>query len=521
MKRLLFSLINFVVLQAILATSILIPAGQTHAAAGQFTASWYDYAVSDVTKVSVPQDQWTLVSQFAAGGNNASDLLMLQGERWMSFNQEAAGALGLAAEQVSSLLERASGNAPWVVARYVPERAQLRITAYRVIRTAEGMQQVWQADYTPHHGEHLKAHRYFLTASEQLNTLRAGYNPFQAFRGANTDPVFYNVGMGAAQVAFGYAIAKFRGMFGLWIETSGRLEQSQTKSGSILKKKITTTTVGYATPRFYAAVPLEMSTKRNVNVQAQFGAICVTGASACDSEAHVAISGFALEELSGGNIPNIEDEVYRNVESKSSWTGVFFMIVTAVITWGIGTMVTGAAGWTSAGAAASSGGGLATTAAGMGGLQIGAYAGLGYAGVNTLVQGGPLTNVQSGWLNDMGWKAGDIGAGTSSGATCSNKHCDGLYNATVTRQVTADTLSSFTATQQVMRGDCAASRTQGECDTAKQASGFMPRADKYSEPNTVKLMRDRRTLCVANGLIGAELRKCMAPKADASQALGQ
>lgn len=61
----------------------------------------------------------------------------------------------------------------------------------------------------------------------------------------------------------------------------------------------------------------------------------------CTHADQLAFAGFVLEELSGSNIPNIEEEIYRNVESKSSWTGIAFMLVTAALTWGTGAMIAG------------------------------------------------------------------------------------------------------------------------------------------------------------------------------------
>lgn len=502
-------------------TSLLAPAQLTLAATtgtadGQFSTPWRDIQATETATVSVPADNWQLVGSMASTGSTGDDLAMLSGERWIVANQQSAGALGLSSSQVSSLLERFPSNGTLVVARFQPDAAQLRISALKVIKKPEGTTEVYVSDFTPHHGEYFKAARLFLTPSERADVYRVGYNPFQSFRGANTDPTFYNVSSGAAQVAMGWALAYHRGIFGLFIESTTRLEQAQTKSGGLLKKKITTTTRGYAKPKFYIAVPLEMSTARNTITPANFGVICATGASSCDHQDHVAMSGIALEQYTGGNMPEIEEQVYLDVETKSSWTGLFFALVTALVTWGIGGMITGQFGWAASGSAATgatSATGLTASTVGMGAGQIGLYAGIGYAGVNSLVNGGPLTSAQGNWLGDMGWNPSNISNGVVSPQTCNGeRHCTNLSNNTLAHQITPPSLSdnNLQGTRRLVSGDCGTGSTVASCTSAGQNPGFMPRPDSYVESNGVRLMKDRVEACQNQGLAGSALRRCIA-----------
>jgi hypothetical protein len=507
---------------ALLFQSLFIPVHATTVTAGQFNVSWKTIQATSTSTVSVPTDDWQLIGQANNGALGTFQLSMIEGDRWVSANQEAAGALGLDSTQTTELIERAASNSPLIVTRFAPDSAQARVSVYKTIRTPNGTVGIYEADFTPHHGEYLKAARMFLTNSEKAIASKVGYNPFQVFRGANDDPTFYNLSFGAAQVATGWAMAYHRSATAVFIETTSRINQTQTKSGGLLKKKITTTTTGYAKARVYVATPLEASPHRNNVSPATFGAICATGAATCDDEAHVAMSGIVLDHFKGGNIPDVEDQVYQHVKVKSSFTGLFFALFTAFAAWGIGTMMSGSAGWGAGGAGA---GGAGTTAAGgtalsggagLGGAQIGLYAGVGYAAINTLVNGGPLTSAQSGWLGNMGWSPADITNGVITPDNCQNsEHCTGTRTNILNRHVQPDlgaNSNHLSTTSQTLFGTCAPGVSAAICGSSGQASGIIPRTDGYTEVKGTQLMQARISSCKAQGLTGVALRKCIAPQ---------
>ncbi len=537
LKRFIASVMSAVML----ITSLIIPTGQAFARAdpsaytssatiGQFKpdaacisqggtagCGYYerfgDLEGSGVTRVTVPRDNWRLIAQISGTGRTDSGNFMIQGEGWITYGVEGVGRLGLDPNQVAMILNRdENGNPPWIVARYFPEQAKLKIDVFKITRDAAGRQQVWVSNFTPHHGEHWKAARRYLTESERTNVVKAGYNPFEQFRGYDSDPVFHNISWGAAQVALSHAMQYHDSVFALYSETKSRFTQTTSESGNFLRKTITTTTTGYATPQFYLAMPLNMSPARNNINPAAFGLICVTGASSCDSEAHVVAGMIALEPLKGGNIPEIEQQLYYNVSSSSSWTTLAFALITAALTYGAVGMYAAAAG-TGAGAAGTVAAEAAATSIAAGDAAL--AAGVSYAGGTQLTQGGSLVSPQQGWMSNVGWDPSGVGSGSSTGAACSNQHCAGLYSAIQQRHVNTDVLDAsasgnLQATNQMIQGNCDPTWTLAAC----RAAGLNPgtalyRPDSYIEAKTAYSMKMREQSCKTQGLIGKDLRQCI------------
>lgn len=539
LKRFIASVMSAVML----ITSLIIPTGQAFARAdpsayqssatiGQFKpdatcisqggtagCGYYerfgDLEGTGVTRVTVPRDNWRLIAQISGTGRTDSGNFMFQGEGWITYGVEGVGRLGLDPNQVAMILNRdENGNPPWIVARYFPEQAKLKIDVFKITRDAAGKQQVWVSNFTPHHGEHWKAARRYLTESERTNVVKAGYNPFEQFRGYDSDPMFHNISWGAAQVALSHAMQYHDSVFALYSETKNRFTQTTSTSGNFLRKTVTTYTTGYATPQFYLAMPLNMSPARNNINPAAFGLICVTGASSCDSEAHVVAGMIALEPLKGGNIPEIEQQLYYNVSSASSWTTLAFVLITAALTYGAVGMYAAAAGTgtTAAGTVAAE-----AAATGIAAGDAALSAGLAYAGGTQLTQGGSLVSPQQGWMGNVGWDPSGVGNGSSTGASCSNQHCSGLYSAIQQRHVNTDVLDAsasgnLQATNQMIQGNCDPTWTLAACRSAGLNPGTaMYRPDSYIEAKTAYAMKMRERECKTQGFIGKELRQCISP----------
>jgi hypothetical protein len=476
-----------------------------------------DLEGTGVTRVTVPRDNWRLIAQMTGTGRTDSGNFMIQGEGWITYGVEGVGRLGLEPNQVAMILNRdENGNPPWVVARYFPEQAKLKIDIFKITRDAAGRQQVWASNFTPHHGEHWRAARRYVTESERTNVVKAGYNPFEKFRGYDDDPMFHNIGWGAAQVALSHAMQYHDSVFALYIETANRFTQTQSTSGNFLRKTVTTITTGYATPKFYLAMPLNMSANRNNISPSSFGVICVTGATTCDDEAHVVAAMIALEPLQGGNTPEIEQQLYYNVTTSSSWTTVAFALMTAALTYGAVGLYAQAAIPAAEGAAAGSL--IADTA--VADIAVGQTAlnsGLIYAGGTQITQGGSLVSPQQGWMGNVGWDPSGVGNGSSTGAACSNQHCAGLYSAIQQRHVNTDMLDASSsgnlqATNQMIQGNCDPTWTLAAC----RAAGLNPgtalyRPDSYIEAKTAYSMKIREQSCKAQGLTGKDLRQCISP----------
>jgi hypothetical protein len=195
----------------------------------------------------------------------------------------------------------------------------------------------------------------------------------------------------------------------------------------------------------------------------------------------IAFAGFVMDHLEGGNIPNIEEEIYRNSVSKSSYTGVAFMLVTAALTWGAGAMIAGTGNWVVAGgqiAAANAPSVMAAQA--IQGTTIAAAAGMGYATINGMLEGGPLSSTQKNWLGQMGMTPQQVSLGVSEGSYCNNAHCTGLYAAASARHIqsgnpgTPESGNNFQATRQLNEGTCLVKLSRAQCLDAVCASGCAP-----------------------------------------------
>jgi hypothetical protein len=146
----------------------------------------------------------------------------------------------------------------------------------------------------------------FRDKSENWSPYTRGIDPFypkhmQALPNP-TDPVFYNMNIAAAQVAVGQAMMHHQAPYAFFVETSLRLDQRQSTSGNLLRKKINTTTVGYARPKVYLAAPLSMSTQRNTTTPSMMAVICPR-TTTCTHPDQLAFAGFVLEHLEGGQHP--------------------------------------------------------------------------------------------------------------------------------------------------------------------------------------------------------------------------
>ncbi len=301
-------------------------------------------------------------------------------------------------------------------------------------------------------------------------------------------------------------------VFALFIETTNRFTQTQSTSGNFLRRTVTTTTTGYASPSFYLAMPLNMSPSRNNINPGAFGVICATGATSCDDEAHVVTGMIALEPLKGGNIPAIEQQLYYNVSSTSSWTTFAFALMTAALTYGAVGMYAAAASGTAA-----AGGALASAEVTGAAMSAAQQAAVFYAGSTQLTQGGSLVSPQSGWMGSVGWDPSGVGNGSSTGATCTNQHCAGLYAAILQKHVNTDVLDSsssgnLSATNLIIQGNCDITWTVAAC----RAAGLNPgtalyRPDSYVEAKTVYSMKMRAIECKAQGLADKALRQCISP----------
>ena len=511
---------------SVLASSILAPA----AAQAQIAPVVHKYRMqcsinNCFYQTQVPMPVWTEVGKL----HNPLGLTRMSNEERLKatagpavFTRDAAWAavLGLNSDEVVyDLWLKRTGGAPWVIARYVPEKAQLRVSVIKVIRTTEGTQRVLISEWTPEMGIWDIPRRSFLSDDEAYYLGNKGHDPFLAFKASATDPMFYNVGPDAVQVIIGRAMAHHSAPYAMLVETGIRYDQSTSKSGNFLRKTITTTTKGFAKPKFFIAMPPAFSPAAGTGAAVPMAVICPR-ASGCSDEKHLAWAGVYFEESRGGIFPDIEEELYHDVQSQSSWTALAFALVTVALTWGMGAIAAGDAGW-----ALNADGAITSAAVAEGaptaiaGSTVSGGAGIAYLGINTITNGGSPTSPQAGWLGQTGWRVQDVPTGISNGSYCTNRHCQTMYERTVQRHLEAPapgmpgSESNMEAVVDVIQGVCPVSWTAAQCEAAGQASGMMPRADSYDPRprSSPELYEHNRAPCIAAGYGNdkRKLNKCL------------
>lgn len=486
---------------------------KTGLAAGQFNPKWKNYP-SGAGTIRIPGDNWTTISVVnntrVSGYSVESEAAKRKGQaagfRSMVTNDEVAGSLGLTSDQIVNAVSRYASTPPMVFVRYTPQTGQLRVSAIRVVRRPDRTIEVQQADYTPHHGEIIKAHQFFTTPGERLSG--TGYNPFERFRGDDTDPVFYNVGSGAAQVVAGWAVGHFRASGGLFVEAKLRLDQQTKKGGGWLRRKITTTTTYYAQPKFYSIQPYQASAQRGVQSPGITSNICVTGADSCGSADHVMYSGVILDEMSGGNMPDAEAMMGApEVETKRSWTILAYALLTAALVYTGGALIAGEASWAfvqGVGPVGASQLSVAQAAVAAGGVQSAAIAGASYAAGSYIFgeERNGLTAPQRSYAGRVQVNPAQVGSGFVTPPECKNKYCRELGNRANQLQVAnvlvnkdSGEVNGLPGVQSTVGGNCPAGMSVRECALQSKFTGVAPRSDSYVETNSVTLARQRKSDC--------------------------
>lgn len=532
-------LVSSILLICFTSMSLIVPGTATAgtsiwiAGASGVNSSWATHAAKSSSWVSMannrgygqsvlwPKDNYTKIGEMtwardATNPNEAAmNWKMIEGERWITNGREDIGKAGISSAQMSSRIDAFPKTAAFVFAAYSPESAELVIEMQKIEKTPLGQIVVYRGDFTPHHGEFWRWKRDFLTPVEASDITRVGYNPFQNFRGANTDPVFHNCDWKCANVAIGFAM-RYSQAHVAWVASDKtRFTQSTKKSGGFIKKKVTTYIDAYAKPQWFVATAVELQPEGGMH------SICVvnTGVatngttSTCDRTEHMATSGISMAEWTGGNMPDTEEKVYSYVHSKSSFTVIAFTILTFAVTWGLAAVAATAIG-SGAAAATATLGGLSPLSVGL--LGAGLYAGVAVLG------GASLTTAQAGW-------AGSTGNGVLTPDYGSmDQHQQRLVQGVKNKQVNSRVGTGLAGVKQLYSGNCAENYTSAQCKAAGLDPGAMRRPDTYIESNTTLQMREAevrcKTLVPASNWLAAKtdpvyaeqlrvwVQKCAAPK---------
>lgn len=446
--------------------------------------------------VYVPKDNWAEIADGAWNVANGTDRRMIAGPAWMTNANVSAGLTKTDGLDYSLRKIPPGGSYSQVFAAYDPVNAKARITVQKVEKGMDNRIHVYVSDFTPYHGMHWKAARYYMTQDERSNDLRAGNNPFRMFQEQDisngdealaTDPLFEKISFQGVQVAVGHAMQHYQAAFGLIYIPDTRFDQNQSCSSSFFKKKCTTTVRGHAKPKWYLAVPKNMD---STPVEA---AICVFPTAVgggCDAPEHVAWSGISVREWHGGNLPVDEEMLYQWSQTKSSLSVMGIGIILAIVTMGAA-LALGVAGVIGGSAGVS-----AATAAGYGAAAGGIYVG------GTMVATGEGANEAQ--RNIFG-QVGDGQLQPSLGAM--GEQAQGLAAAVAPKMRAGIIGATMTGARKMAYGDCR--DTPGaQCNAVDP--GIAPRTNSYRQQNIPLQLWDSREQCRNVGLSGQALDRCTA-----------
>jgi len=484
---------------------VMIPTLQTQAATGEL--AWaapskqiLRYTYDGYHNVAMYDAEWNTVSQVKFTPKSGYDVRMVNGPEWITRGLKASGMAGLTNDQIGgAIVSFANATGAMIYGRYSPELHQLRVNVVRLFRNEHNnVVDVQERPFAPVDGRWFVQQQKFLTKNELLLQHLPGNDPFVGMSSDYTDPVFYNVAnVETAMVIMGMASqysGVIKGIISLLAVDATNVEQSQSSSGSWFRKTVKYKVDAYTKPQWFVGLP------KDQQPGGSDPAFCVKNLTSCDAKEHLAYSGLAWRQWSGGNMPETLDHIYSWEKSNSSWTLGAFTILIAVAV-----MV----------ATAGVGGALAL--AGMGGVigagtavTAGIVAGAVYGSVGLAVGGGGLTMTQS----NVGY--GNIGRNLAPAQTPNGEVQAGINNAIQTGYMAANPANSISGVQTAYSGNCPTQYTARQCWNAGLDPGHILRADVYTEINGVLLLRDRYEWCKNVGWTGRDLNRCAAGARDSN-----
>jgi hypothetical protein len=258
-------------------------------------------------------------------------------ERWLRDNRPEIGAIGtLDAAATSQLARELQAPLHLVIGRLALDSGDLVVDVLRVGYGRDGQGRpafnVWRAPFTPQHGRRWAAQRAYLTADERAVRSRPGRDPFAVFAGADADPLFHEIDVVGAQVVLGHATTLYEAPYALLALVALDPQVTQTRSGGLLRRRVTTTVDVRASTRWMIGTPLA------AQPWAAPVAFCVVDppcrSAACTPQpcpaARQAASGVAFDFVSGGPFADATQSLYRTTTSKSGFTVLAFTLASGL-----------------------------------------------------------------------------------------------------------------------------------------------------------------------------------------------
>lgn len=461
-------------------TLIGIQCDVAHAREAAFAPRWQSVAVSSMTTVTYPRDNFAELGRVSARHRSGTfDIQLLRGERWITLAREEAGALGLRAENISNVMRLPRITSTTVFATYSPADNELRVRVSRMEKRGDGTVRSYLADFTPHHGERWAAARLYLTPAEAADAHRPGNNPFARFRGSLTDPVFRNISWPAAQVAIGHAMRLYDAHAAIIAVPETRIDTRTEESGNLFRRRVETTTSAYVRPQWFIALP------ENAQPYGYIAAICVGSAAeatSCDAPAHVARSGISVARWDGGNLPASEELMGQWSESRSGWS---------VLSIALGGMTGALAMGLDPGFAVSVANAYDTIEDG---IRVDAPA------------FSPATASTSGLAENVTMA---VGHGSVAPSTPSSNE-DAELRANLRTRTREPIESGFAASRQLFVGNCPLDWSESQCAAQGMPAGMLRRPENPVQQSPTRRLQAAESRCRQLGYSGAELTRCAA-----------
>lgn len=465
--------------------------------------------------VSYPKLDWQFISELPSPAviDAAASLV---GTAINSTGNRSADALGVGPSELARMVSTFPSNMPYVLGRYNPLDATLRVDVFKLERTSANGQVkagLYQAQFGPGHGDMWKAARSYLHPDDFKAGLIPGVNPFAAFKQSGDDN-FHSISLSAAQVAVGHAMRATGTPFAMLVVAQPRISQKTTKSGGWLKKTTRTWIYGHAKPQWFVAQSAATLSRSSTQAVASF---CATDPAQTTCPAYgTAVSGVSFEEFEGGTFDGTEQMWELDYFQKSGLGFLAMLIIAVVASYAMMGLMTAAMGSAAAGAGAGAAAGAGAGAAGAGAAAGASGAMMGSWG-SLMVQGGLIGG--AGTIGGAiaieaaviagGMVLGGANLGSTFDASLQNllfaspvakgtmdapnlSAYEGKLNLELGPRSTGDlakepALSAVTST---VLGGCTLGSMARDCAGSTDGAGVISRPDEFREQNGVQFMQD-------------------------------
>ncbi len=459
--------------------------------------------------VAVPKAQFVDIAKLLPHAPSARETAPLAAPGWVTRGRQEVGMLGLDSTMTSDAIPRLRRPITLIVGRYSPQTAQLRVQALRLERRPDGAAYVSLADFTPWHGEYLRAYGRYRTLAEQTSGA-PGYNPFNAHRGDAQDPIFHRMTFAAAQVAMGLAMRTHDSVFG-WLAVSDyQFKTMSTTVGGLFFRTVTWTIDGFVKPQWYLLSSRELAASNAISavICADPGQVVISdpgppAVTDCDESAHRVSSGVWATVWTGGKLPSSPQRLTVSIDVPERYSVAPALVAAdavALLPEGVGVLEN--AGVLATGL--NNGRPIDLTATGAGLIDLGSN----WIGASPSSPGGSAPQ----------W-SGPINDGVANAIGNLDPTSQALFFQIQRSLIDAPLSATVQAVVQLVWGQCDPSQTSARCHAQSLDAGIVPRADDLVDPVVPHLLYQQALKCAAGGLTGPALAHCTAPARSGTFAL--